>query len=158
MVQMVRSLVDRGDDLLPVDVTMLHILDERFRHLLDGQHIVGQARGDGAFGHDGVTGRLWVLDHGHAARGLDRREPQRPVRAGPAQDDADRFVRLIVRQRAQKEIDRRLPTAALDRPGQAEHAAGDGHVLVGRDDVDAVGLDGHALSSLDDRHRRVPGE
>ena len=55
------------------------------------------------------------------------------------------FSSLIVGQRAQKEIDRRLPAAALHRPGQAEHAAGDGHVLVGRDDVDVVGLDGHAV-------------
>ena len=158
LVQMVRGLIDRGDDPAPVDVAVLHVLDERFRHLLDGQDIVGQARGDGALGHAGVIGRLGVLNHGHAARGLDRLEPQRPVRPGPAQDDADRFFQLIVGQRAQKEIDRCLPAAALHRPGQAEHAAGDGHVLVGRDDVDAVGLDGHALSGLDDRHGRVPGE
>ena len=34
----------------------------------------------------------------------------------------------------------------------------DGHVLVGRNDVNAVGLDRHAVRRLDDRHLRVPGE
>ena len=43
-------------------------------------------------------------------------------------------------------------------PGQAQHAAGDGHVLVGRDDVNAVGLDRHAVRRFDHRHLRVPRE
>ena len=114
-------------------VAVAHVLEERFRHLLDGQDIVGHTRGDGAFGHGGVTGCLGILNHGHAARVLDGHEPERPVRAGPAQDDADCPFLLIVGQRPEKEIDRCLPVAAVDRPGQAEHASGDGHVLVGRE-------------------------
>ena len=53
LVQMVRGLIDRGDDPVPLDVAVLHVIDERFRHLLDGQDIVGQARGDGALRHAG---------------------------------------------------------------------------------------------------------
>ena len=102
-----------------------------------------------------ILGRVRVLNHGHAVRGLDRFQPQRPVRTGSGQDDADGFFLLVLGQRTKKEIDRGLQAAPFDRPGQMEGSARNGHVLVGRNDVDAVGLDGHAVRRLDDRHLRV---
>ena len=41
LVQMVRGLFDRGDCPGAFDLEMLHVLDKRFRHLLDGQDMVG---------------------------------------------------------------------------------------------------------------------
>jgi hypothetical protein len=44
------------------------------------------------------------------------------------------------------------------RGWQRQLAVGQDHALVRRDQVDAIGLDGHALSGLDDRHRRFAAQ
>ncbi len=58
-------------------------------------------------------------------------------------------------QRAEEEINRQAQSARRDGIEQVQGAVQDGHVLVARDDIDAVRLDPHAIFDLDDRHGRA---
>ena len=75
---------------------------------------------------------------------LDGPQAQRAVGAHAGEDDADAPLLPVVGQGAEEEIDREAQAAGRRRLEQVQHAVQDGHVLVGRDHVDAVRLDPHA--------------
>jgi hypothetical protein len=60
------------------------------------------------------------LRHDHAAFALDRAHAQRAVAAGARQHDADRPFVLVLRQRAEEEIDRQALAARLRRLQQLQ--------------------------------------
>ena len=75
------------------------------RHICGRKHIVHQAGVDGAAGHAVIFRGFGVLGHGHPPFPLDRPQPQRAVTAGAGKHDADGQLVLILRQRAEEEID-----------------------------------------------------
>ncbi len=59
---------------------------------------------------------------------------------------------LVLRQGAEEEIDRQAQPAGRRRLEQVQDPVQDGHVLVRRDHIDAIGLDPRAILDLDDFH------
>ena len=100
---------------------------------------------------------LRVLRDGQPAAAPDRPHSQGPVRAGPGKEDADRPLLPIFRQRAEEEVDGHPNAVLLDRLGQIEDSVADAQVLIGRNDVNAVRLNGHGVLRLNDLHARVLG-
>ena len=62
------------------------------------------------------------------------------------------------RERSKEEIDGVVLRAILGTPAQVQVAVDQLHLLVGRDDVDAIGHDARAFGRFDHRQRRMPGE
>ena len=151
-------LVERSGCGGATHVGMLDESQEDLGHLLHGQDVVDQSRGDRAAGHAVVGCRLRVLGQGQAAVGLDGLQAVRALGAGPGEDDADGLLVAVLGQGVEEEINGYPPPAALGRRGQVEHLVADGDVLVRRNDVDMIGLDRHSVLRLHDRHGRVRGE
>jgi hypothetical protein len=80
------------------------------------------------------------------------RRPQRAVRAHAGKNHADAVFLLVLRQGAEKEINRQAQPARRRRFEQVQHAVQDGHVLVRRDHIDAVRLDRRAILDLHHLH------
>jgi hypothetical protein len=95
-----------------------------------------------------------ILGEGDAARGLDLIETQRAVAAGTREDDRDRLVPLIVRERFEEQIDRVVLAPDFAARQQLEHAVGDDHAPVRRNHIDAVLLDLGLVFHLVDGHAR----
>ena len=115
------------------------------------QDEVHAPRGDGAARHAVVRGRLQVLGKDDAAFRLDRPRSERPVRAGPGEDHADRLAAPGLGQRAQERVDRQVSAPGGDARDQLQHVSFDGDVVPPRGDVDVVGLDRRVPSDLGDR-------
>ena len=115
------------------------------------QDEVHAPRGDGAARHAVVRGRLQVLGKDDASFRLDRPRSERPVRAGPGQDHADRLAAPGLGERAQEGVDRKVPAPRGDARDQLQHVSLDGDVVPPRGDVDVVGLDRRVPSDLGDR-------
>ncbi len=125
---------------------------------LGRQDGVDAARRDGAARHGVIPGGQRVLREAEAAGGLDRLESQGAVGAGAGEDHADGIAGLDLRQRAEEEIDRHVLARGYRPRQELQVSVPDRHVHVGRDDVDVVGLDAHAVQRLGNRHRGRAGE
>ncbi len=95
------------------------------------------------------------LGHDHAALALDRPHAQGAVAAGAGEHDADRPLALVLRQRAEEEVDRQALAARRRGLEQVQLAVQEGHVAVGRNDVGAVRPHHHAVLDLEDLHAGV---
>ncbi len=102
--------------------------------------------------------RARLLGEGDPPHRLDLQEPERPVRAGAREHDADGLSLLGLGERAQKVIDRQVGTSRVPARGDLQRALGERHAGVGRDDVDVIGRDRKSLAPLDDRHAGGAGE
>ena len=100
-----------------------------------------------------VDSGFWTIDH--AALALDRPHAQRAVAAGAREHDADGPLALVLGQGAEEEVDRQAQAARRGRFQQVQRAIQKGHVVVGRDDVGAVGLHRHPVLDLEDLHAGV---
>jgi len=100
-------------------------------------------------------GRGWFLHKNHALFFLDGTRTQRAIRAHARKDHADAVLLLIIGQGAEEEINRQAQTARLERNKQMEHTVQDGHILVGRDDVDTVRFEEHPILGLKNLHVRA---
>ena len=147
-----------GRRLAAPDVGLPEVFRDGLGHLVGRQDVIHQPGGDGAARHVAVLGGLRVLRDGQPAAAPDRPHAQGPVRAGPGKEDADRPLLPVFGQRAEEEVDGHPNAVLLDRLGQVEHAIADAQVLIGRDDVHAVGFDRHAVLRLHDLHARVLGQ
>ena len=81
-----------------------HFLQQR-QHFLDRQDMGGVAGGDGALRHAVVFGSGGFLHHADATGAQDGAQAERAIGGGAREDDADGFFRLILGERAQKDID-----------------------------------------------------
>ena len=88
----------------------LRVRDQLLRHPRHGQYIIRQPRVGGARGHAAVLRGAGLLHHGHSGCGLDRFHAQGAVCSCTRQNDADRPLLLVLRQRTKKVIDRRSRT------------------------------------------------
>ncbi len=125
---------------------------EFLRDLFRREHKIHAARRDRTARHRIMFSRI-VLRESHAAFRFDRFEPDRPVRRRTGKYDADGPFPLVLRERFEKEINRPLRPASLTSRGKLQHAPGDGHVPVGRNDINMIGLDAQILRYL--AHRLV---
>ena len=131
----------------------MRVLDQRVGHLLGRQYEIDQTGRDRASRHLVVFGRLRLLGHHHAAHELDLLQAECPVAAGPREDDADGPLVFLRRQRAKEKINRRLRTVIFGGRRKLQSPFGDGQVLVGRNDVNAIRFDRHSIRGLANGHR-----
>ena len=110
-----------------------------------------QPRGDGAAGHAVVLGGGFILGEGNAALGLDLGQTEAAVAAGAGENHADGVRALGFGEGAHKEIDGQMLAADL-AGGEVQGMVLNGHGGIGRNDVDVIGLDLHAILHFDDGH------
>ena len=127
---------------------MLEIGADLARQFLHRGDHIGQSGVNGAARHAVEFGGGRFLHKDHARLFLDGAQAQRAVRAHARKDHADAVFLLVIGQRAEEEINRQAQAARRDRIEQMQHSVQDGHVLVGRDDVDAVRFDAHPILHL----------
>ena len=125
-------------------------------HLLDPQHVVHGLGRDGAPRHAVEPGGLGGLHHGHPAVLVDGRDALRPVVPGAGEDDPDCASAPVLRERGEEAVDGHAERLGGLR--EVQPAAGEGERLVGRDEVDVVRRDLHAVLDLRDGHAGVLGE
>jgi hypothetical protein len=91
---------------------VLAIREDPRRELGDRCDDIGEPRVDRAARHAVELRRLRRLHERRARCLLDRAQPQRAIAAHPAQDHADAALSLILRERAEEEVDRQHAAAA----------------------------------------------
>lgn len=117
-------------------------------HLVGWHHDVHTARGDGAAWHGVKLGRLGLLCQGQPPLGVQGLQPQRAVRAHARQHHPHRVLTLLPRQRAQQRINGQSQATGVRRVGQMQVPLDDGELAVGRDHIDGIALDEHAVGGL----------
>ena len=122
------------------DIRVAGDLAELAGNFRGGEPEVDRARHHRAAGHALVRGRF-VLRERDAARRLDLVHPQRAVAAGARENDGDRLVLLVVRQRFEKQVDRMMAPVDLVARDQFERSLRDDHVRVRRNHIHAIRLD-----------------
>jgi len=110
----------RNDLLRPASESARHIGDQLLRHFRRRQNIVHHSGEDGAARHPVVRRRIESLGHRHAAFALDHLETEAAAGAGAREDDADRPLLPVLRQRAEEEVDRQAQTARRTRFQQSQ--------------------------------------
>ena len=134
---------------------MLPSLADRFEDFCQRQHPVDAAGGDGAARHAVEGGLLGILCDRASALFPDRPQSEAAVAAGAGKDHGNGALAIGVGQGMEKEVEGQAGAMALQRLGKTERAGLDREIGPRRDDVDLVGLDGHAVGRLPDSHRRV---
>ena len=139
-------------------VGLLHVLDERRRHVSYRQHIIDQPCRYCAARHGVELGRLRLLRHNHAAGAPDLPCAQRPVRSAARKKHANRPLALILSKGAKKKVNRHAHPVALDRLGQVQPAFGEPKKLIGGYRVNGIGVERHLIFGLDHTHVRDFGQ
>ena len=137
---------------------MPDVAQQRLRHLLGRENLIGDPRRDRAARHAVELCAFQILDQRHAASRLDLSEAVGAVVSGSGEDDADRPFLAVLRQGLEEDVDRVAVAARLGRYGEAQRAVANRQRPVGDDRMDAVGLGGHAVRSFHHRHGRVAAE
>ena len=106
--------------------------------------------GDGIAGHAAEAGGGFILCKGDAAFRFDSAQAETSIGSVAGEDDADSAAALDGGQRAEEDIDGQVRAGFA--AGELEVAVHNHHAGVGRDDVDAVGLNVHAIVNGDDGH------
>ena len=106
--------------------------------------------------HARVLRGFFRLRKSDPVRPLDRLEPQRAVVPRPGENDADRAFLLILRQRAEEKIHRRMRLRCRRPRQQLQDSIGDSHHLVRRDHIHMPPFHAHPVLRLRDAHLRDP--
>ena len=131
---------------------------DRVGDLFRREHLVHRAGGNRAEGHAVELRRLGTLAEDEAPGPADVLDAPRPVAAGARQDDGDRAVPHVLRQRAEEMIDRQRQAVPRIAVAQEQPALLDDHLLHRRKEIEHVGLDQGFVLGLPDRHRGPPPE
>jgi len=133
------------------DKDIFREIQKLLRHLLRREHVVGQARCDGASGHGRIFSLIRVLDENEAACLLDRLRADRPVRASARQNHGEAVV-VLVRKRAEELIDGRpFPSWFVERES-CNFVVCYQEPAVRRDDIDLVRFEWNLPVHLLHRH------
>ena len=132
------------------------ITDEFCREFFNGSNDICNTGGDRASRHAVIFRVRRILYHHHPQLLLDRPEANRSVRSHAGEDDPDAPLLLVLGEVLKEEIDREAKTPGGGRHHQLELAVEDCHVPVGRDDVNTIRPDLHAVLCLKDLHRGDP--
>ena len=114
----------------------------------DQVHDAGRDRGAR---HTVVACRFRRLREHDSAGGLHLADADRPVGGGAGEDDGDGALLRGLREAAEEEVDRRVLCVVGRTRVQVERLVEHPHLHVGRDHVDVVPLDPHALERMHDR-------
>ena len=82
--------------------------------------------------------------------------PREPSLPPPESTIATARASAVLRQRAEEHVDRQRQLLLAVALAQQQPAARDDHLLLGRNQIDVVGLDRHAVLDEVDRQRGVP--
>ena len=119
--------------------------------LARGKHPVHEAGADRAAGHPVELGALGLLHDGEAAPVLDRPDAAGAVGSRAGEDHGHRALAVLLGQRVEEDVDGVVEDGVVVvREAQAPVA--DREVLLGRDEVDRVGLDLGVPLHLEDLH------
>ena len=132
----------RGDMGLVLD--QVHELASKLAH---GKHHVGQSRRNRAARHGRIFRFIWVLHQNKAAGLFDGFGANRSVRASPSQDHGE-SVAMLVREGAEKQVDRRTPPARFVERQAIDLAVDETKLAVRRNDINIVPLKRHPLIDL----------
>ncbi len=125
-----------------------HVLDQRARKALGGEHRVRGPGLDRRAGH-AVEGRRFGIFHQHQpARGLDAADAARAVGARARKDHRDRARLAFGGERDEELVDREGEVAIRGPVGHLQAAVGDLDLLARRQQVDVVGLHPLAVTRL----------
>lgn len=134
------------------------LFEQDARHVLRSHHLVDRAGIDRHPGHAVELSALGVLHDDEAARLLDVEDTSRAIAAAARQDDRDRAIAAVLRQRAEEGVDGQCALLLAILLAQQQAPAGDDHLHLRRDQVHMVRLDVHAVLHEMNRERGVPGE
>src|SRR5208282_2219953 len=134
------------------------VFGEGFGNLRYREHEVHGPRHDRAPRHAVKLGVVRILRDDEPALFLDRLQPQAAVAAGSRENDADRAVAQLFRQRAQEEVERQACTVALPRFGESQGTAADREIGTRRNEIDMLALEPHPVRCLLHLHRRMAGQ
>jgi hypothetical protein len=134
------------------------VSDDHLGHGLRGQHVIGDTGIARGLRHAVELGGLDVLHHDQAAGLVHRPDAARAVRAATRQHDCDRMGAAVLGERAEEDIDRQGHLLLAPAFAQEQLAARDDHLLLGRDQINVVRLDGHPVLAEMDRQRRTAGQ
>ena len=126
-------------------VRMLGDAHELLGDFRGGKHVVHHVFQDGTARHAVVLGRRLILRQGYAAFRLDGLEAERAVRAASGKNDADGPTLEHLGQRSEQVVDGHVLAACRGARRERQRAVGQGHVLIGGNQVDVVYFDRHAF-------------
>ena len=121
---------------------------EQHRDVAQRQDMVDGAGVDGAARHARSKGLVRILCDGNAAALFDREHARRPVVERAGQDHRDHPGSIRPRCRSEQRIHRRSNPIFRRRVHDANGAAFDDYVVIGRRDVDPAILQGLAISGV----------
>ena len=116
-----------------------------------GEHEIGQAGIDGASGHAVEFGAFRGLDDHQAAVLLHDLDAAGAVRAGAGHDHGDGPFLLLLRKGGEENVDG-VVEHPVDKFIQVKLPVPNGHVVLGRDEINGVGADRHFVFRLQDMH------
>ena len=102
-------------------------------------------------------GRL-ILGEGDAALRLNFGHAEGAVGAGAGKDHADGAIALSFGEGTHEMVDGHVQAPGLLAGTQLQGVIGDGHGGIGRNDVDVIGLNGHAVGHFFDGHGGFLGD
>src|SRR5208282_4169312 len=134
------------------------VFGEGFGNLRYREHEVHSPRHDRTPRHAVKLGLVWILRDDQPALFLDRLQPEAAVAAGSRENDADRAVAELFRQRAQEEVERQARAVTLPRFREAEGTALDREIGTRRNEIDVLALERHPVCCLLYLQRRMAGQ
>ena len=143
---------------LTVEDQLPTVFGEDFGNLRYREHEVHGPRHDRAPRHAVILGLVRILRDDEPALFLDRLQSEAAVAAGSRENDADRAVAQLFRQRAQEEVERQARAVTLPRFREAEGTALDREIGTRRNEIDMLALERHPVCCLLYLHRRMAGQ
>jgi hypothetical protein len=106
--------------------------------------------------HSVELGALDVLDDHQPSGLVDVADPARSVAAASGEDDRHGARTAVLGQGPKEDVDRQRPLLMSVLLAQEQTAAGDDHLVLGRDQIDVLRLDRHPVLHEMDRQLGVP--
>ena len=126
------------------------------RHFAHGKDKIGNAGFHGTLGHAVELGGFRTLHEDQPTRVVDGANSSRTVASRARQHDSDRPLSYVLGQGAEEMVDGERQGLARVLVGQEQFAAGDDHLLLGRNEIDGVRLHGHTVLDAADGDGRPP--
>ena len=134
------------------------VFDERVGDFGHRKHKVHRARHDRAARHAVIAGLVGILRDDEPAIFLHGLQPKAAVGPRSRKDHADGARTALLCQRVQQKVEGQARPMTRLGLRDVQSAVADGEIGSGRNDIEMLALDRHAIRCLPHRHRRVPGQ
>ena len=154
-----RRFADRIGDRRPVGAfgrRMVNAAQQGSGHFADGKHKIGNARFHRTLGHAVELGGFGTLDQDQPTGVMDGADPARTVAPRARQNNSDGPLPDVLGQGAEEVVDGERQGLTGIFVSQQQLAAGDDHLLLGRNEIDGVRLHSHTVLDAADRDGRPP--